>query len=85
MFISLSCTVLALVPGGATIVTVAFKYRSPKPNAFRNGRSNLSKGMEKLACRTLPSIPTEAVPRDFRLAAISALISAAVNSISVCS
>jgi len=61
---------------------VAFKYRSPKPNAFRNGTSSLSNGMENCACATPPSMPTEAMPRDFRLAAISALMSSAVNSTS---
>ena len=52
---------------------------------FRNGTSSLCSGMENCACATVPSIPTDAVPRDFRLAAISALMSAAVNSTPVCS
>ena len=70
--------------GGATIETVAFKYRSLRPNALLNGTSSLSSGMENCACRAVSLMPTEAVPRDFRLAAISALMSAAVNSTSLC-
>jgi hypothetical protein len=50
---SFGWTLLAFVPGGAVIVTVAFKYRSPRPNALRNGTSNLSSGMENCACRDI--------------------------------
>jgi hypothetical protein len=53
------------------------RFEMGRPIFKRNGELGLQRGASLM--------PTEAVPRDFRLAAIKALISVAVNSTSVAS